>query len=186
MPRDVVLFGGSFDPPHVCHLLATVYLLETSADEVFWLPAFQHAFGKSMRPWEDRVALCEAAVGPYPRARVERIEAELPAPSYTIRTVKALRERHPDSRFRWLCGSDVLADLPRWHRSDELRAMIEFLVMPRRGHEHPMPPGCTALPVELPDISSSQVRQLLRDDPARARPLLPRAVWDALRPGVDG
>ncbi len=165
--RRVGLLGGSFNPPHVCHVLASVYWLETAdLDAVWWLPVHRHAFDKDrdLAPFADRLALAEAAVAPWPRIHVDPIEASLDAPSYTVRTVEALRLRHPDCEFSWLAGADILPELPLWHRWDLLREQLRFLIIGRAGHEAPIPPGAEVVLREfpLPDVSSTAVRAAIR------------------------
>jgi nicotinate-nucleotide adenylyltransferase len=161
--RRIGLLGGSFNPPHVCHVLSSIYWLETSAvSEVWWLPVFEHAFekGRTLAPWADRVAMAEAAVAPHAQIRVDPIEAQLPPPSRTIHTVDALREKHPDVDFAWIIGSDLLDELPSWHRWEDLRDAVEFLVVGRGAHEHPLPEGrFDVRDFVLPDISSSAIRR---------------------------
>src|SRR5688500_14818958 len=114
----VALFGGSFNPPHVGHLMVVTWILATErADEVWILPTAHHPFGKSLAPFEDRVDLCRAA---FPEARVEEIEASLPAPSYTIQTVEALKKQHPSTRFSLVVGTDVANERTKWKEFDRL------------------------------------------------------------------
>ena len=180
------LFGGSFNPPHVCHLLSSIYLLETGDfDAVWWLPVHVHAFAKrrDLVPWEHRLAMCEATLAGRPDLRVEPIEAELGPRSYTIDTVTELQRRHPDVRFGWIIGSDLLAELPRWHRWTELRERVTFYVVGRGEGRVELPEGGRFVVREmwLPDISSTAVREhLRRGDPAAARADLPRAVAEYL------
>ena len=168
--RAVGLFGGSFNPPHVCHVLASRHLLDAGiVDEVWWLPVHRHAFAKdsSLAPWEHRIAMTEAVASAEEGIVVHGIERELSPPSYTFDTVMALRERHPDCRFSWLIGTDILPELHRWHRWDELRKMLDFLVIGRGQADQTLPAGgrFRRLDLTLPDLSSSS----LRDDLAAGR-----------------
>ena len=190
-PARVALLGGSFNPPHVCHVLLSVYLLETmDVDAVWWLPVHRHAFakGSTLAPFPARLAMAEAASAAYPRIRVDDIERRLAPPSYTVDTIAALRAEHPDTDFSWLIGSDILPELHRWHRWEELRDLLRFVVI---GRGEAVDPG--ALPegrfvvrdFHLPDVSSTQVRAgLARGDDVSA--LVPRPVrdWLADRPDI--
>jgi nicotinate-nucleotide adenylyltransferase len=149
------VLGGSFDPPHVAHvLLATYVLLRGEVDEVLVVPVFEHAFGKRLAPFEERARLCELSFAPLAAARVSRIEATLPRPSRTLTTLQQLRSMTPDASFRLVVGSDVLGDAPKWHAFDEVVRLAPLLVVPRPGYPHP---GAAV----LPDISSTRVRELL-------------------------
>jgi nicotinate-nucleotide adenylyltransferase len=175
------LLGGSFNPPHICHLLLSEYVLETvDVQEVWWLPVHRHAFGKdgSLAPWDDRLAMARAAVAKRPRIKVNPIEALLAPPNYTIQTVAALRAAHPDQSFVWLAGADVLGELHLWHRWPELAQVLEFLIVGRGDLPTTPPEGRFEVrDFTLPDVSSSTVRSLLQaGDRAGARRLLPAAV----------
>jgi len=188
------LLGGSFNPPHICHVLLSEYVLETSAvDEVWWLPVHRHAFDKDsdLAPWADRVAMAEAAIAGRARTRIEPIEATLPAPSYTVHTVAALRAAHPEHAFVWLAGADILPELHLWHRWPELREALDFFVVGRGNRVVEVPEGgrVEVRDFALPDVSSSKVRRALAaGDFDAARRLLPAGVarWLATRRDLYG
>src|SRR2546430_4459271 len=94
---EIALFGGSFDPPHVGHLLAATYVLATEPVGELWLvPVHQHPFGKKLAaPFEHRVELCEALIADagLRRARVSRVEAELGGEGRTVDLLEHLRDR---------------------------------------------------------------------------------------------
>jgi len=152
----VALFGGSFNPPHVGHQLAALYVLETAPVDALWLlPCFQHAFDKALEPFKHRVAMCgamAAALGP--RVRVETIEGAMGGASRTLNTVKALRAAYPEHRFSLMIGSDLKAERQTWYGADELMTLVDFLVVGRAGAD----PSTT---VAMPAISSTEVRQRL-------------------------
>jgi nicotinate-nucleotide adenylyltransferase len=170
----VALFGGSFNPPHVGHQLAALYVLETNAvDELWFVPTFLHPFDKPLAPFADRFAMCQrAAEALGPRARVSDLEARLGGPSHTLRTVKTLREAHPETAFSLLIGSDLVAELPTWHGGQEIQQLVSFIIVGRAGHLAGDPHA-----VAIPDISSTEVRAALRDGRSVAH-LVPRRVLD--------
>jgi nicotinate-nucleotide adenylyltransferase len=177
---DVALFGGSFDPPHVGHVLAAAYALATGPfDRVFVVPVLAHAFGKQLAPFEHRVAMTTLAMTDLPRAEVSGVEATLGAPSRTLRTVQHLGRAHPDWKMRLLLGADVHLERHEWLGYDELEKLAPPFVLGRAGVENPEAPA----PV-LPAVSSTAVRSLLtastgdrRSSPELAR-LVPRRVLD--------
>lgn len=178
----VALLGGSFNPPHICHVLLSVYLLETvDIDEVWWIPVHRHAFAKdsTLRPFEHRLAMCKRVAADYPGIRVDDIERGLNAPSYTVDTIAALRSAHGTHTFSWLIGSDILPELHRWHRWEDLRAQLRFLVVGRGEPiaDEDLPEGgdFVVRDFHLPDVSSSDVRRRLAED-EDASFLVPRAV----------
>lgn len=159
-PRRIALYGGSFDPPHTAHVLAATWAIcRAQVDGVWLIPTFSHAFDKTLAPFEHRVAMLRLAMAHLgPDVVVEPIEATLAAPSYTVRTVEALRARHPETAFVWLMGTDTYAERTRWHDFDRLQALVEFVPVGRDGCADP--PGVT-VPVRLPAIASSEVRRRL-------------------------
>jgi nicotinate-nucleotide adenylyltransferase len=169
----VALFGGSFDPPHVGHQLACLYVLSTyPVDEVWMIPVFRHAFDKRSAPFAHRVAMCElaaAAVGP--RVKVCTIEQDLADKSYTLRTVRALMARHPEHELSLVIGTDLLKERERWYGWPELARLVPFLVLGRGGvhgaSDLPEPPArdlCHAEGIDLPAVSSTAVRERLAAD----------------------
>jgi nicotinate-nucleotide adenylyltransferase len=153
----VALFGGSFNPPHVGHVLAVGYVLSTQpVDRVVVVPVFEHALGKQLVAFEHRAEMARRAFGWLPGVEVSTIEAELGAPSRTLRTVEALEQLHPDWRLRLMVGSDILAELSQWHAYDEIERRAPPLVITRAGAE-----AGTSLPALLPEVSSTRVRRLL-------------------------
>lgn len=167
------LFGGSFDPPHICHLLFCTWALEMAKiDRILWVPCAAHPFGKPMASMEHRLAMSRmtaALLGD--RVEVSAIENELPRPSYTIHTVEEIQRRHPDDRLSLLVGSDILGEIDRWERADELRQKAELVVVPRGGYEQQA--GEPA--VSLPALSSTEIREALREG---------RSVEGAVTPAV--
>jgi len=155
------IFGGSFDPPHVGHVLAAHFVLVTGmVEKVTVVPVYRHAFEKEMTDYEERLALARAAFEHLPEVDVSDIERSLPTPSYTVRTLEALSKLHPGDEFRLLLGADLLADAERWVRFDEVRRLAPLLVLGRVGV------AAAEAPPVLPDISSSRVRTWLRERPA--------------------
>ncbi|MDB4971182.1 MAG: nicotinate (nicotinamide) nucleotide adenylyltransferase [Myxococcales bacterium] len=152
----VAVYGGSFNPPHVAHQLAITYVLATARpriDELWLVPTFKHPFDKQLAPYEDRVRMCELAAGPFgDKVKLSRIEEELGGESYTLRTVKALMERHPGVELALVIGADLVAERERWHGWPELKELVRFIVVGRQGQP-------SAGGIELPGVSSTIVRQ---------------------------
>lgn len=162
-PRTVALYGGSFDPPHVCHVLAATWALcHDGVDELRVIPTWQHAFGKPMSPYPIRCEMIAAALAHLgPLVTVDTVERELGGVSYTVRTVEALRERLAADdgvvpRLLWLGGADIWGDRHRWKDWDRLQHWIEPLILGRDGHS---PPAGIDVPVNLPEVSSSDIRR---------------------------
>lgn len=161
--RQIGLFGGSFNPPHVCHALASVWALQTTpVEEVWWVPTYQHAFGKQLVTFEQRVEMCELATGALAQVRIHDIERRLGGESRTIDTVRALRGEHPDCDFWLIVGTDILGEVHKWKNWDGLMELVELIVVGRGEHL------ATETPVEipafsLPNVSSTAIRAALAD-----------------------
>lgn len=180
--QRVAIYGGSFDPPHMGHAMVAAWVLWSGLADALWLvPTYQHAFDKSLAPFEIRCELASALAGLLGRsAQLCAIEAELPAPSYTASTLDALAARHPELRFRLVVGSDVLEAVDKWRRWEHILRCYPPIVVARRGHPNPQHTP------EMPDISSTEVRRRIAEGesvqelvPAAVRELLPR--WSQAR-----
>lgn len=176
--RRIALYGGSFDPPHVAHVLAVAWVLSAAPiDEVWVLPVFRHRFGKHFgASFNDRVALCGCAFGVFgPRVSVREDEAELAregSDGRTIALVERLLAKDPGLGLRLVLGTDALAERQLWAQWDRLIALAPPLVLGRPGH--PAPVDVEASP-DLPEVSSTVVRARLLAG-ASCEGLVPRTV----------
>jgi nicotinate-nucleotide adenylyltransferase len=130
------IFGGTFDPIHMGHLiLAEQCRSQAGLDEVRFLPAAHppHKPGPHMTRFEQRCEMIELAIAGHPTFRVERVEKELPPPSYTAETLAELHRRHPDDELFLLMGSDQLPDLPTWYEPHRVIQQAGLIVVPRPG-----------------------------------------------------
>lgn len=175
MSGEIAVFGGSFDPPHVGHvLLATWALSVGGVARVLVIPTFQHAFGKSLTDFDARLALCARAFAPLPAAEVSPIERDLGGVSRTLRLVEALAARYPGYGLRLLVGADIPLQAERWDRFDEIVARAPLLVAGRGGY------ASDSDVIVLPEVSSTAIRRDLAagvDVSAK----LPRAVYAYVR-----
>ena len=172
--REVALLGGSFNPPHVAHLMAAYWTLATQGVQEAWLlPTWKHAFGKPLAPFEDRVAMCRLAAAAVRGLHVCAAEAELrddPLVGKMARTLEHLTAKHPALRFALVIGTDILPSVERWYRWDRVRELARVIVVGRQGH----PVGAAGAPL-LPPVSSTEVRErLARGEDVSA--LVPRCV----------
>jgi len=172
--KEIALLGGSFNPPHVGHLMAAWYALATEpVAEVWLLPAYRHPFGKQLAPFEDRVRMCELAAASLRGVHVCTAEAELaddPLVGKTARTLEHLAAKHPALRFALVVGSDILPETDKWYRWDRVRELARIVVVGRQGHEA----GAEGRPL-LPRVSSSEIRVLIARGGDVSR-LVPRRV----------
>jgi len=158
---SIILYGGSFNPPHVSHVLFAVYLRALfPRARLVVVPVYGHAFGKALLDYDFRLELLGMAFGGIEGVEISDIERELGrVPGYTVDVVEAFRRREAGKQIYVAIGADILDDLPRWHRYEDLCSQAEFIVFPREGYD-----GLgRALPlVVLPGVSSRWVRQRMR------------------------
>lgn len=136
---NIALLGGSFNPPHICHLFISCYVLSRGHIDQLWIiPCYKHAFGKQLVAFQHRLTMCRLAVESLREGRihVSAIEQERQGTSWTIDTVRYLRAKHPEHTFTWVIGSDVLHELEHWKEAEALSQLIAFLVVPRSGFEN--------------------------------------------------
>jgi nicotinate-nucleotide adenylyltransferase len=182
MTRTVALFGGSFNPPHIAHVLACLYVSETQAiDELWVVPTYRHPFEKQLAAFDDRVAMLELALAPLgAHVHVSTIERDIApsdgTPSLTLDTLRALSERHPDTGWRLIIGADILPERHKWYRWDEVERLAPPLVIGRQGYAAPAELGRL---VALPEISSTEVRARIAAGEDVAA-LVPRRVLEYL------
>lgn len=125
--------GGTFDPVHYGHLLAAEAAREAAKlEEVWFIPAHLPPHkGEPHADAEARLAMLQAALAGIPEFSALDIELRRQGVSYTIDTVKALMERHPDRSFYWIMGSDMVKNLPRWREPEELARRVTFIGLER-------------------------------------------------------
>ncbi|HJL16179.1 MAG TPA: nicotinate (nicotinamide) nucleotide adenylyltransferase [Sandaracinaceae bacterium LLY-WYZ-13_1] len=164
------IFGGSFDPPHVGHVLAAAWVRSTQrVDRVIVVPVREHAFGKGVVPFPHRRRMTELAFAPIRGVRVSDLEARMAGPSYTVKTLERLRRDHPDVSLRLVVGSDLVDQVPRWKEGERIPGLAPLLVVGRGGH------GEGDEDVLMPAVSSTEVRRRLAAGES-VDALVPRAV----------
>jgi nicotinate-nucleotide adenylyltransferase len=161
------LFGGSFDPIHHGHLIVGQVAAEKlKLASLRFVLARQQPFksGQHNTSAEHRAAMLELAVRDASNTMVERIELNRPGPSYTIDTLKQLREQEPGSEFVLLLGADAAADFPAWKEAEAVSRLARMAVLARPGFPVPNFPWATST-VEVPgiDISATEIRRRARE-----------------------
>jgi nicotinate-nucleotide adenylyltransferase len=172
------LFGGSFDPVHVGHLMVAEAAAEELGAGVRFLPAREQPFKRASHRAspEQRAAMLELAAQGNPRLGVEPIELGLPTPSYSVRTLRALAERRPGNRFMLLLGADAARDLAAWWEVEALPGLADVVVFARPGAAVPQHPLISrVIPVPSIDLSATQVRERVKQGRS-IRYLVPDAV----------
>ncbi len=170
------IFGGSFDPPHVGHLLAASDAYdELGLDQLVFVPAAAQPLkqGQMVASPEQRLAMTHYAVDGDPRFSVSAIEIERKGLSYTVDTLATFAERYPDAERFFLIGADAFATFPQWREPARIASLARIAVMHRAGD------AAVALPAGVPaegvvrlhtrrvDVSATEIRTRV----GRSRPI---------------
>lgn len=163
---NVGIFGGSFNPPHVAHLIIAESIRDQfGLDEVWWIPNAQppHKPGADLAPAADRLAMTERAVGDHPHFVVSDIEIRRAGVSYTVETLRELQNLHPDVTFWLIIGSDSLNTFSSWHQPNEIAERVGLIVYKRPGEAHAVAEpryanGARFASAPILEISSTEIR----------------------------
>ncbi|MFO8231422.1 MAG: nicotinate (nicotinamide) nucleotide adenylyltransferase [Longimonas sp.] len=184
----IALFGGSFNPPHIAHLIvAEVACDQFEFDAVWWIPNATppHKTNDHLAPASDRLAMTRAAVADHEGFSVCNIEIERPGVSYTVDTVRALTEQHPEASFSLLIGSDSLDTFHTWREPDTIAELADLVVYKRPGGlgdvAAPRFANCARyVAAPMLEVSSTEVRQRCYDGRS-IRYMVPAAVRSYIR-----
>ncbi|MEY4026161.1 MAG: nicotinate-nucleotide adenylyltransferase [Actinomycetota bacterium] len=163
------LFGGTFDPPHVGHLVTAVNVRHAlNLDIVILMVAndpWQKSGSRDVTTAEDRFAMVEAAVSVVDGVVAGRDELDRGGPSYTADTLMALAEKHPGAELFTIVGDDAAAGLPSWTRVDQVAEYSQLVVVDRPGVAVELPQQFNWLRVESPrlEVSSTDLRSRFSD-----------------------
>lgn len=148
------VFGGTFDPPHLGHLiLAESGRQALSLDKVMWVVTAQppHKPNENRTPVDLRLEMVAAAIQGNEAFEISRVDVDRAPPHFAVDTLRLLAAARPDTRFAYLLGEDSLRDLPVWHKPQQLvQACDVFGVMERSGAE----PDLADLEAVLPGLSA--------------------------------
>jgi nicotinate-nucleotide adenylyltransferase len=139
MARERIgLFGGTFDPPHLGHLiLASEAQFQLELTRLFWTltPEPPHKQDQLITPIEHRLAMVNLAIADNPSFELSRAELDRPGPHYTLDTIRLVAEQNPDAEIVPVIGGDSLHDLPTWHHPQELLFAAHWIGVMRRPGE---------------------------------------------------
>jgi nicotinate-nucleotide adenylyltransferase len=172
------IYGGSFDPIHHAHLILAREARETfDLEEVIFVLAAQSPFKNTPTSATLRWKMLNSALDDEPGFSASRLEIDREEPSYSVETVEVLCRENPGARIFFLLGEDNLEKLTSWHRFDDLRRMVQFVVLDRSGgrSEYPYPVVRRRI-----DISATMIRNRVASGQS-IRYLVPEAVEQIIR-----
>jgi len=184
----VGIFGGTFDPVHLGHLILAEQARDyVQLDEVWFVPASRppQKEGQPITRFEQRLEMLELAIAGHSSFRIDPREASRPGPSYTADTLDELAAAHPEHEWFLLLGGDSLVDLPRWFDPQRIVQRATLVVMARPGTTLPnqidleqnigIKLDVKIVPAPQIDIRSRDLRQRVHEGRS-IRYLVPRAV----------
>ncbi|GAB2554668.1 nicotinate-nucleotide adenylyltransferase [Gracilibacillus alcaliphilus] len=159
--KRIGLFGGTFDPPHYGHLLmAEQVYQQLELDEIWFIPSYQPPHKANAKTTAaDRLELTKRAIAGHPAFFVNPIEVERASTSYTLTTVRLLKEQYPEDTFYFIIGGDMVEYLPKWNEIDILLELVTFVGVNRPGHSLETNYPVKEVHMPLIDISSTMIRQ---------------------------
>ena len=175
------VMGGTFDPIHNGHLVAASEAAAAfNLSEVVFVPTGE--------PWqktrkvtasEDRYLMTVVATASNPRFKVSRVDIDRAGPTYTIDTLRELRQQHPDAELYFITGADAIAQILSWRDVDQIWGLAHFVAVSRPGHKMTLPehPEGAISVLEIPAlaISSTDIRQRVSSN---------KPVWYLVPDGV--
>jgi nicotinate-nucleotide adenylyltransferase len=166
MSKRIGIFGGTFDPPHIGHLIvANEVLNHLKLHEVRFMPNHTppHKEKANGVTNEQRVQMVQLAIKHHPQFSLELLEIERGGKSYTYDTIVQLKEREPENDFYFIIGGDSVEHLTQWHRIEELVSLVQFVGVNRPNYSSSRCPY-PLITIEIPEIgiSSSEIRNRLR------------------------
>ncbi|MBM4762365.1 nicotinate-nucleotide adenylyltransferase [Bacillus sp. B15-48] len=176
--RKVGILGGTFNPPHIGHLIiANEVFHALDLEEIWFMPNQDppHKLKEGVVSDHQRVRMLEIMVSEHPNFFVETLEMERQGPSYTYETMQILTERHKDIQFHFIIGADMIEYLPKWHRIEELQELIKFVGVNRPKHCSESDYNILFIEVPSIEISSSLIRQRCKEG-GTIRYLVPEPV----------
>ena len=174
MGRRLGVMGGTFDPIHYGHLVtAEEALVQFSLDGVVFVPTGRPWMkeGRVVSPPEDRYLITVIATASNPRFQVSRVEIDRDGPTYTVDTLRALSDEHPDSELYFITGADAMLEIFEWKQAGEALELAHFIAATRPGYdltrfEAKAPtrhPNVSVMNVPALAISSTDVRERVHE-----------------------
>ncbi|HET7143596.1 MAG TPA: nicotinate-nucleotide adenylyltransferase [Anaerolineales bacterium] len=173
LKKKIGLFGGTFDPPHIVHLiLASEAAYQFGLSRVYWVltPDPPHKQEQPITPLRQRLEMLQLVIAGNSMFEISRLEIERPGPHYTVDTVRLLAEEQPDAEIVLLIGGDSLRDIPSWRFAADLVAAVSKIgVLRRPGDRFDMSaleaktPGLAQkvlfIDAQLQNLSSHEIRR---------------------------
>jgi nicotinate-nucleotide adenylyltransferase len=164
--KKIGILGGTFNPPHIGHLIiANEVLNALGLEEIWFMPNQEPPHKKKEGNATDnqRLKMLELMIEGHPQFLIEPLEIERIGPSYTFETMKILKEKHKDVEFYFIIGADMIEYLPKWHMINELTKLTTFVGVNRPKYSSQTDYDILLIETPSIDLSSSLIRQRRRE-----------------------
>ena len=189
--KRIGILGGTFDPIHIGHLVAADQaLFYGNLDEVWFMPTFipPHKQDSEITEVKHRLEMAKRVVSLDERYKLCTVEIEREGTSYTIDTIKQIKNRYPKHDFNFIIGGDMIKYLPKWYQISELVQLIQFIGLERPGytfdtedtHHQDIFSKVKIIPMPQLEISSSQIRSWIKEG-RNIRYVVPQVVEEYIR-----
>lgn len=156
--KDIAIFGGKFDPPHLAHRMTIDLAFEKyKMDEVWLIPSFKHPFGYKPTSFEHRLEMCRIMAGLFQKDKVKVFETEREINSgFTIDVLRHFASLYPEYNFHLFIGADNWKNKEKWKEFNELERISKSIKVIGRGKDEF--DGSA-----LPDISSTMIKEMIKN-----------------------
>jgi len=180
--RRIGILGGTFDPPHLGHLLiAEEVRIALELEEIWFIPTYVPPHKQeATTEVPERINMVKQAIHGNDAFKINTIEVDRLGKSYTVDTMRILKEEYPETEFFFIIGADMVEYLPHWHQIDQLIEIVSFVGVKRSGYQ--MHTAYPIIEVEIPmfDISSTFIRNRLMADTSVTY-LIPDSVYSYIK-----
>ena len=161
--KKIGLLGGTFDPPHIGHLIVAEEVYHRlSLDEIWFIPSAEPPHkNKASVSATNRLLMLEAAIDQVSYFKINPLEIRRKGKSYTYDTIKSFQVSHPNDQFYFIIGADMVEYLPHWYKIDQLVDMVQFVGVKRPDFQLETPYPVQLLDIPSFDVSSTMIRDRL-------------------------
>jgi nicotinate-nucleotide adenylyltransferase len=176
------ILGGTFDPPHMGHLIIAEEVLRAlNLDQIWFIPTFEPPHKHDAYVQVDhRIDMLKLAIEGNNEFLLNTIEIDRAGKSYTIDTIIGLKEAHPEAEFYFIIGADMVEYLPNWYKIDELIKLVKFVGVKRNGYSVDSSYPIKKVEIPMIDISSTLIRERLQAKKS-IKYLVPESVYHYIK-----
>lgn len=167
MVQKIGILGGTFNPPHLGHLImANEAKEQLDLDKIWFLPNQlpPHKEEENLASAQQRLEMLQGATANNPFFAIDERELHRSGKSYTYDTIKAWKAESPDSELYFIIGGDMVEFLPKWYKIDELIKFVHFVGVNRRGHHRKSPYPVIKIDIPVIEISSTIIRDKVKQN----------------------